>query len=110
MLLGTLIARIFKYQSSLMRLDRNHVPWIVIIICYVVAAVLMIFIRFLLARENKRRDEEPYDDTYDNVYLEVIDEDGKAVQRRVSKVRKPPGILSNSTELVSFLGVSGSHR
>ena len=69
--------------------DSNHVPWLIIGICYVASASLMLFIRFLLARENKRRDAEPHDETYDNVYLQIITEDGKSIQRRISKVRGP---------------------
>lgn len=48
----------------------------------------MLIIRFMLLRENRRRDAEPKDDTYDNVYLQVINEDGKTVERRISKVRE----------------------
>ncbi|KAI0087486.1 MFS general substrate transporter [Irpex rosettiformis] len=64
---------------------RNHVPWLIIGICYVASASLMLIIRFLLARENKRRDAEPKDDTYDNVFLQIITEDGKSIERRISK-------------------------
>lgn len=46
----------------------------------------MLAIRFHLARENKRRDAEPVDETYDDVYIEVILPDGKRVERKVSKV------------------------
>lgn len=47
----------------------------------------MLFIRWLLARENRRRDAEPADDTYDDVYVAVTTLDGKTVEKRVSKVR-----------------------
>ena len=43
-------------------------------------------IRALLARENKRRDAEPVDETYDDVYIEVITPDGKRVEQKVPKV------------------------
>jgi len=68
-----------KYQP------RNHVPWLIIGICYVVSGLLMLIIRFTLARENRRRDAEPADDTYDDVYIEVITADGKRVEQKVSK-------------------------
>ncbi|KAI0341163.1 MFS general substrate transporter [Trametopsis cervina] len=64
---------------------RNHVPWIVIGVCYVACITLMLTIRAFLARENRRRDAEPVDETYDDVYIEIITPDGKRVERRVSK-------------------------
>jgi ACS family allantoate permease-like MFS transporter len=48
--------------------------------------VLMFSIRVLLARENKRRDAEPPDDSYDEVYVVRIDEEGNRVEVKVSKV------------------------
>jgi ACS family allantoate permease-like MFS transporter len=41
----------------------------------------------LLARENKRRDAEPPDYSYDNVYVTTIEDEGKRVEVKVSKVR-----------------------
>ena len=49
--------------------------------------LLMFSIRVLLARENKRRDEEPRDDTFDNAHIVKIDEDGNRIEIKVSKVR-----------------------
>lgn len=46
----------------------------------------MLIIRGMLARENKKRDNEPHDDTYDDVWLKQTDADGKVVERRVDKV------------------------
>ena len=65
----------------------NHVPWIIIGVCFVLCMALLFSIRVLLARENERRDAEPRDDTYDDVYITRIDEKGNRVQVRVSKVR-----------------------
>jgi MFS transporter, ACS family, allantoate permease len=48
---------------------------------------LLFSIRVLLARENKRRDAEPRDDSFDNVYVVRTDEDGKRIEIKVSKVR-----------------------
>ena len=78
-----------KYQP------RNHVPWTIIGICYVVCPALMLLIRWLLARENRKRDAEPVDDTYDDVYVEVVGADGKRVEKKVSKVR-PTGLIDAS--------------
>ena len=63
-----------------------HVPWIIIGICYVACMILLFSIRVLLARENKRRDAEPRDNTYDNVYVVTIDKDGSRTEVKVSKV------------------------
>ncbi|GLB38572.1 putative major facilitator superfamily protein [Lyophyllum shimeji] len=49
---------------------RNHVPWIIIGICYVACMALMLAIRWHLSRENQLRDREPVDHSYDNVYIE----------------------------------------
>jgi hypothetical protein len=65
----------------------NHVPWIIIGICNVLCMVLLFSIRVLLARENKRRDAEPPDDTYEDVYIVKIDDDGIRKEVRVAKVR-----------------------
>jgi len=64
---------------------RNHVPWIIIGVCDVACVSLLFAIRVLLSRENKRRDAEPLDDTYENVFLTKIDQDGKRVEMKVSK-------------------------
>lgn len=38
--------------------DRNHVPWIVISVGWAVSGLIMLLLRWYLARENARRDEE----------------------------------------------------
>ena len=48
----------------------------------------MLAIRRLLKAENERRDNEPHDETYDDVYLKQIDSDGAEVERKVDKVRQ----------------------
>lgn len=48
---------------------------------------LLFSIRVLLARENKRRDAEPADDIYDDIYVMRVDEDGNRTEAKVSKVR-----------------------
>jgi MFS transporter, ACS family, allantoate permease len=65
----------------------NHVPWIVAGVSYLVSMVLLFSIRVLLARENKRRDAERRDDTFDDVHVLRIDGDGKRTEVKISKVR-----------------------
>jgi MFS transporter, ACS family, allantoate permease len=69
-----------KYQP------RNHIPWAILTACSFVPATLVLVLRFMLAAENKRRNAEPYDDTYDNVYIIGTDSDGKNTQKKVNKV------------------------
>jgi len=64
---------------------RNHVPWIVIGICYVICMGLLLAIRHLLSSENKRRDNEPIDDTYEDVYIERVGKDGEIEKVKVDK-------------------------
>jgi len=64
---------------------RNHVPWIIIGVCYLCCIGLLLMIRFVLARENKRRDSEPPDETYDEVYVTRETPDGKKVEVKVAK-------------------------
>ena len=69
-----------KYQP------RNHIPWAILSACSFTCAILILTLRFMLAAENKRRDTEPYDDKYDNVYIIGMDSDGKATEKKVDKV------------------------
>jgi MFS transporter, ACS family, allantoate permease len=48
--------------------------------------VLLFAIRVLLAFENKRRDAEPPDSTYEEVYVVRINDDGTREEVKVSKV------------------------
>ena len=73
----------------------NHVPWIIIGVCDVALMFLLYAIRVLLSRENKRRDAEPPDNTYDNVFITKIDQDGNRVEMNVPKVCGP-SMLSSS--------------
>ena len=52
---------------------------------------LLLVIRVLLARENRRRDAEPYDATYDGVYVELAD--WTRVERKVEKVRAGAAVV-----------------
>ncbi|KAF7440591.1 hypothetical protein PC9H_000937 [Pleurotus ostreatus] len=64
---------------------RNHVPWAVIAACSLASAILLLILRFMLAQENKRRDAEPRDDSYDNVYINQVNAQGKVVQQKVDR-------------------------
>lgn len=65
---------------------RNHIPWLVIGICWVSSAALLQYIRHHLSSENKRRNAETPDDMYNEVYIEYRSEEGKCMKRRVDKV------------------------
>lgn len=64
---------------------RNHIPWIIIGISYAICIGLLLIIRWLLARENKRRDSEPVDHSYDEVYIER-ERNGVIERVKVAKV------------------------
>ena len=82
--------------------SRNHVPWIIIGVCIVADMFLLYSIRVLLSRENKRRDAEPPDDTYDNVFVTKIDQDGNRVEMKVSKVCGSFSLLSYCVLLIQI--------
>lgn len=64
---------------------RNHVPWDLLAASMGVSALLFLVLRFMLAAENKRRDAAQRDDSYDDVYLTHVDEDGTTVEKRVDR-------------------------
>ncbi|KAF9564419.1 MFS general substrate transporter [Agrocybe pediades] len=68
-----------KYQP------RNHVPWAVISACTFTCAILLLILRFMLHRENQKRDAEKRDDSYDDVYVIQELPDGSKVEKRVDK-------------------------
>ena len=74
-----------RVSSNIFRF-RNHVPWIIIGICYVLCMSLLLTIRYVLSSENKRRDDEPIDGTYDDVYIEKLSKDGQTERIKVDKV------------------------
>jgi len=53
--------------------------------CNGACVILSLLIRWILSSENKRRDREPVDHTYDNVYLERMN-DGVVEKVKVNKV------------------------
>ncbi|EGO28710.1 hypothetical protein SERLADRAFT_446123 [Serpula lacrymans var. lacrymans S7.9] len=64
---------------------RNHIPWIVIGICYLICPILLLVIRYLLWQENKRRDAEPVVETDSEFFIECVSGDGARVQMKVDK-------------------------
>ena len=47
---------------------------------------LLLVIRYVLSKENKRRDKEQLDDSYDDVYIERVGKDGQVERVKVDKV------------------------
>ena len=74
-------------------LVRNHVPWTVIGVCHVACIITLLVIRWHLARENRRRDLEPRDHTYDDNWVEMIRDDGTVEKIQVPKVFTPDSCL-----------------
>ena len=66
-------------------LRRYHVPWTVIAICYTLSAALLLFQRYILNKENKKRDREPQDLTYDDVWVKLTNENGEVIEKKVDK-------------------------
>jgi MFS family permease len=64
---------------------RNHIPWIIIGICYALCPIILLVLRHLLSKENKRRDSEPADSDYEDVYVATVNADGETVERKVDK-------------------------
>ncbi|KAJ8581104.1 MFS general substrate transporter [Rhizopogon salebrosus TDB-379] len=64
---------------------RNRIPWVVIGICYLSCPILLLTVRFILARENKKRDAEHVSDTFEEVYIEQVTADGKRIEVKVDK-------------------------
>ena len=79
-----------KYQP------RNHVPWLILSICWAVSAILLLVTRFYLAYENAKRERELHDTTYDDVYISQTQADGTVVEKKVDKVRRL-GLVSLSS-------------
>ncbi len=79
--------------------NSNHIPWTIIGIAYVICPLLMLYIRWLLKRENKRRDAEPVDEKYEEVYITIVLPDGTRTERRVDKVRGAVSLMRCNNKL-----------
>lgn len=64
---------------------RNRVPWAIMGVCVVFRILTLLGIRCLLSTENRRRDAEPVDTAYADVYIERLKEDGVMEEVRVDK-------------------------
>lgn len=51
---------------------RNHLPWTIIGVCHVICIICLGTLRIHLARQNRLRDQEPVDYTYEDVYIERV--------------------------------------
>lgn len=51
-----------------------------------VSAVLLLVLRFYLVAENKRRDAEQHDDSFDDVYVTHVNKDGTTEEKKVDRV------------------------
>ncbi|PPQ93270.1 hypothetical protein CVT25_015268 [Psilocybe cyanescens] len=65
--------------------ERNHVPWTIISACIGASFVLILTLRFMLHSENKRREAEKRDDSYDDVYFTEQLTDGTKKERKVDR-------------------------
>ncbi len=66
----------------------------------------MLTIRYLLSAENRRRDAEPADTVYDNVYIERLNEDGVMEKARVDKVCLIVHLVRTLMALQEFLDLT----
>ena len=57
-----------------------------IAVCIGVCALLILILRFMLDRENKRREAEKAEDSYDDVYLAQEKQDGTKAEKHVDRV------------------------
>ena len=91
--------------------SRNHVPWIIVGLCFLTCMVLLFAIRVLLERENRRRDAEPRDDSFDNVHVVMVDKNGNRTEVKVSKVRvRLNGKHKLQSDVTVRAGILGSDR
>jgi hypothetical protein len=77
--------------------------------------IIMLLLRFIMDRENKRRDTETRDTSYDEVYIERVNSDGNAEKVRVDKVRIASSVtvtdhLGCDAEDNMHTGIFGSYR
>ncbi|TFK22098.1 membrane transporter [Coprinopsis marcescibilis] len=64
---------------------RNRIPWLIIALCVIVGALMLLALRIMLYFENKRRDNQPRDTSYDEMYMKKEEEDGTIIKQRVDK-------------------------
>ncbi|KIJ08154.1 hypothetical protein PAXINDRAFT_89310, partial [Paxillus involutus ATCC 200175] len=64
---------------------RNHVPWAVIAACYVGCPISLLIIRFILDRENRKRDAAVDDSISEEYFIEKVTKDGERTEMKVDK-------------------------
>ncbi|KAI0065984.1 MFS general substrate transporter [Artomyces pyxidatus] len=64
---------------------RNRVPWIVTGVFYALCVCSLFATRVIIDLRNKRRDADSHGDTYEDLYVVKLDEDGKTVEVKVDK-------------------------
>jgi len=64
---------------------RNHIPWIIIGVCYLSCMTILLLLRYVMNKENKRREVETRDTTYDELFIERVSSDGSIDKFRVDK-------------------------
>lgn len=64
-----------------------------------VCGLTFLTLRFYLSWQNKKRERESHDDSYDDVYLTHVDEKGNTVQKKVDRVRS----LSSSVLAFTYI-------
>ncbi|KAK0211108.1 major facilitator superfamily domain-containing protein [Desarmillaria ectypa] len=64
---------------------RNHVPWALLAACNLASGIFLLILRFMLSAENKRRDMNRHDDTFDDVYVTHVNADGTTEERKIDK-------------------------
>lgn len=64
---------------------RNRVPWIINTVVFGVCGLTLLALRFYLAQQNKKRETESHDSSYDDVYLTHVDEKGNRVEKKVDR-------------------------
>ena len=77
---------ILVLMSPSIFVNSNHVPWTLIAACIGTCTILILILRVMLRAENKRRDAEQRDDTFDNVYIKEELADGTKIEKYVDKV------------------------
>ena len=66
---------------------RNRVPWSVILVCTIVCPLLLLWLRWRLARENRRRDlEDDSLETIQDTYIIQERADGTKVEIHIDQV------------------------
>ena len=78
---------------------RNHVPWAVMGVSWACAGILLLAIRWHLAKENARREREQRGQSDEDVYI-TEESDGTKTNRKVEKVCKPTNVNARKLSII----------